>query len=87
MASDFRRAKKPEDTIDENGRVIQYLNPARALVETQTIQNSTEVVEIDFGFPSGNRIVLTVQGAAILARNLRKAVKAYLNPKDTEETG
>ena len=47
---------------------------------------------VEFDPPRGVGVVLSIQGASVLARELRKAVRAYLNPQpaaepDSEETG
>ena len=83
-------AKKPDNgnKITRDLRVASY--PKELLVRLDNGGQPTVVVQLDP--PGGDGMVLSIQGAAVLARELRTAVHAYLNPKpaaqsDSQETG
>ena len=44
------------------------------------------MVVVEFEGSGGVGVILSIQGAAVFARDLRKAVRAYLKPEAAEES-
>ena len=88
--SEFTPARKPDNGEKLKQGLKEASYPRERTCETAPRAQPTVLVEFEGAGSVG--VVLSIQGAAVLARDLRKAVHAYLNPEpaaesDSEGTG
>ena len=83
--SEFTPARKPDNGEKLKQGLKEASYPTGAHVRNGAEGQPTVLVEFEGAGSVG--VVLSIQGAAVLARDLRKAVHAYLNPEPAAESG
>ena len=81
---EFTPAKK----LENGGNITQGLQKAHYPTGAH-VRNADEgqpMVVVEFEGSGGVGVVLSIQSAAVLGRDLRRAVHAYLNPEPVAES-
>ena len=80
---EFTPAKRPDngEKISRGLRNAMYPKELRVRCES-----SRPDIVIELDAPGGDGLILSLQGAAVLARELRKTVHAYLNPETADKS-
>lgn len=81
---EFTPAQKGDNGAKINRGLTQAMYPDGARVQNEPTGRPEIVVE--FLGTGGHGVVLSIQGAAVLARELRKTVHAYLNPEIADKS-